>query len=92
MKGLGEKDTFTGIVRRENGIIVLDTGRGPSLEITANGFNPQAEQAALEPFVGKRVSVKGRAGSGRAVIFVDSFSDITPIHKQGRPNQRPPQP
>ncbi len=91
MKGLGEEGTFIGIIKRVNGFIKLDTGKGPALEITANGFNPHDEQKALEPFVGMRVSVKGIAGSGRAVIFIKGISDITVLGPPGRP-KRPPQP
>lgn len=89
--GLGKRATFTGIIRDEKGGIVLDTGSGPALEINMNGFNPDADRAALAPFVGKRVKVEGIAGSGRAMLLVNGVSDITVLGPPGRP-MRPPQP
>ncbi|TAL40022.1 MAG: hypothetical protein EPN97_01380 [Alphaproteobacteria bacterium] len=89
--GLGKRTTFTGVIKNEKGAIVLDTGSGPALEINMNGFNPEADKAALAPFVGKRVKVEGIAGSGRAMLLVNGVSDITVLGPRGRP-MRPPQP
>jgi hypothetical protein len=89
--GLGKRATFTGIIRNEKGAIVLDTGSGPALEINMNGFNPEADRAALAPFVGMRVKVEGIAGSGLPMLLVNGVSDITVLGPPGRP-MRPPQP
>jgi hypothetical protein len=91
MTGLGKRSSFTGILRDDKGAIVLDTGKGPALEINMNGFNPEADKAALMPFVGKRVKVDGIAGSGRPILLVNSVADIAVLGPPGRPS-RPPRP
>lgn len=89
--GLGKRSSFTGIVKNDKGAIVLDTGSGPGLEILMNGFNPEADKAALAPFVGKRVKVDGIPGSGRPILVVNGISDIVLLGPPSRP-KRPPQP
>ena len=89
--GLGKRSSFTGILKNEKGAIVLDIGTGPVLEINMNGFNPEADKAALAPFVGKRVKVDGIPGSGVPMLLVNGISDIVVLGPPGRPS-RPPRP
>lgn len=102
--GLGQKETFTGVVKRkriaigsksEHDAIVLDTGNGPALKIRVKGNNA-FNDLQLEQFVGKRVRIEGVAGSGIAGILVEKLSDIK-VEDPGikiicRLPRRPPQP
>jgi len=85
--GLGQKGTYTGIVKRERInvgskseheaiVLDLDTGLGPALKIQLKGDNPFQINPALEQLVGKRVSIQGVAGSGVPALLVEKLSDI----------------
>lgn len=86
---LGEKDTFTGIVRRahldagtpnERDAHVLEMPNSPPLELKlklGNSFHAFTESfRILEGLVDHRVTVTGVPGSGVAAIFIDNLSDI----------------
>ena len=97
---LGPKKIYSGVVKRqpwavgsksEHEAIVLDTGNGPALKIRVTGQNPFYDPA-LEPFVGKRVNIKGVVPSGSvATILVDDVADIAVI-PPNKSLQRPPKP
>lgn len=95
---LGQKKTYTGMVRKEtyakgskqeHQAVVLDTGDGTPMKLRIRGNNPFTDPE-LDQFVGMRVTLEGIAGSGQNILFVESASDIVVLGPPGRP-ARPPQ-
>jgi hypothetical protein len=98
--GLGQKETYTGTVERKRInvgskserdaiVIMLDDHQAPAFELRT-GKNPFKVDKDLEPFVGKRVRVKGIKGSGVLALFVDSVSDISVIIPPANNNRPSP--
>lgn len=99
---LGEKDTFTGIVRRarldvgtpnERDGHVLEIPNQPLLELKlklGNSFHAFTELfRILEGLVDHRVTVTGVPGSGLAAIFIDDLKDIKDTTPAPRRPTRP---
>lgn len=89
---LGQKKTYTGMVRKEtyakgskseHQAVVLDTGDGNPMKLRIRGNNPFSDPE-LDQFVGMRVSVEGIAGSGVNILFVEKAADIVVLGPPGR--------
>ena len=92
---LGDKKTYTGVVRRqvidkgsenEREVIVLDTGNGQPLPLVLKAGRP-GPKPEFDAYVGERVFIEGIEGSGVLMLLVDSVKDITVNDGQpGRPS------
>ena len=84
-----KRHTYTGVIKDEGDGVVLDCDGGYSLVINMNGFNPQADRAALLPYVGKRVEIEGLVPPRSDNLIVGSVADIkllaAPKRKLGGP-------
>jgi hypothetical protein len=91
--------TFTGVVGRkrmfegsnsEHDAIVLEIDNGPVMKIRIKGSHP-FEEPALESYIGKRVSIKGKTVTNMMIIFIDGLSDVA-VQTLPVKTARPPQP
>jgi hypothetical protein len=82
---LGEKKKFTGVLgtqvinkgsKSEHEAVVLWTDRALPLPVKLIGGNPFHEPA-LDPFIGKTVTLEAVEGSGVRGLFIENVADIT---------------
>jgi hypothetical protein len=93
------KKSFTGVLKQklvnkglksEHQAIVLELADGTDLRLRMLGKNP-FENAALKPYVGKRVQINGFTTPVRPLLTIENVADITVLGPPGKP-ARPPQP
>lgn len=90
---VGQKQTFTGVLRRqrlhkgsksEHEAVVLDTGNGNPLKVQVTGANPFSNPA-LDALVGQRVRVDGTTAANTNTLLVEKMADIIHLGPPGRP-------
>lgn len=69
--------------------VVLDMGNSKRLRLRVADHNA-FHDPALEPFIGKTVSIKGALLSNAPVLFIDRIEDITVSAKPAARAPKPP--